>query len=60
MNNHDATEQAYKNGYEQGKIDTVKKMHSEIEARCVKGGIYPAFVKSTIDQIAKDMTEGKK
>ena len=58
MNEHDATEQAYKNGYKQGKIDAVKKMQAEIEARCVKGGIYPAFVKSTIDQIAKEMTEG--
>lgn len=35
--------------------DTVKKMHSEIEARCIKGGIYPAFVASTIDQIAKEI-----
>jgi hypothetical protein len=37
------------------KADTVKKMQSEIEKRCIKGGIYPAFVKSTIDQIAKEM-----
>ena len=37
------------------KADTVRKMKSEIEARCIKGGIYPAFVKSTIDQIAKEM-----
>ncbi len=37
------------------RADTVWKMHSEIEARCIKGGIYPAFVKSTIDQIAKEM-----
>lgn len=39
------------------KADTVRKMHSEIEKRCIKGGIYPAFVKSTIDQIAKEMEE---
>ncbi len=39
------------------KIDTVRKMQTEIEARCVKGGIYPAFVKTTIDQIAKEMLE---
>ena len=37
------------------KADTVRKMQSEIEARCIKGGIYPAFVKRTIDQIAKEM-----
>ena len=37
------------------RADTVRKMQSEIEARCIKGGIYPAFVKSTIDQIAKEL-----
>lgn len=36
---------------------TVKKMHSEIKDRCIKGGIYPAFVATTIDQIAKEMIE---
>jgi chromosome segregation ATPase len=42
------------------KADTVRKMHSEIKERCLKGGIYPAFVASTIDQIAKEMMEDKK
>ena len=42
------------------KADTVRKMQAEIEARCIKGGIYPAFVASTIDQIAKEMLEGEK
>ena len=37
------------------RADTVRKMHSEIKDRCIKGGIYPAFVASTIDQIAKEM-----
>lgn len=40
------------------KTDTVRKMQAEIEARCIKGGIYPAFVKSTIDQIAEEMLNG--
>ena len=40
---------------EETKADTVRKMQKEIEARCIKGGIYPAFVKSTINQIAKEM-----
>lgn len=40
------------------KADTVRKMHSEIEERCIKGGIYPAFVKRTIDNIAKELLEG--
>ena len=30
-------------------------MQKEIEARCIKGGIYPAFVKSTINNIAEEM-----
>ena len=38
---------------------TVRKMQSEIEARCIKGGIYPAFVASTIDQIANELMEGE-
>lgn len=37
------------------KADTVREMHSEIKERCIKGGIYPAFVARTIDQIAKEM-----
>lgn len=41
------------------KADTVRKMHSEIKERCIKGGIYPAFVARTIDQIAKEMTESE-
>ena len=42
----------------EAKYDTVRKMHSEIKDRCIKGGIYPAFVASTIDQIAKEISEG--
>ena len=37
------------------RADTVRKMQSEIEARCIKGGIYPAFVKRTISQIAEEI-----
>lgn len=40
------------------KADTVRKMHSEIKKRCIEGGIYPAFVASTIDRVAKEMLEG--
>ena len=42
------------------RADTVRQMQSEIKERCIKGGIYPAFVASTIDQIAKEMLEGEK
>ena len=37
--------------------EVVRKMHSEIKERCIKGGTYPAFVERTIDQIAKEMLE---
>lgn len=53
-------EEMLANGMSVVKADTVRKMHSEIKERCIKGGIYPAFVKSTIDQIAKEMLEGEK
>ena len=39
------------------RADTVRNMHSEIKKRCIEGGIYPAFVASAIDQIAKEMLE---
>ena len=44
---------------EEAKSDTVRKMQTEIKERCIKGGIYPAFVASTIDKIAKEMLEGE-
>jgi uncharacterized coiled-coil protein SlyX len=42
------------------KADTVRKMQCEIKERCIKGGIYPAFVASTIDKVAKEMLEDEK
>ena len=36
--------------------DTVRKMHFEIEQRCIKGGIYPVFVACTVNQVAYEMT----
>lgn len=38
--------------------DTVKKMQELIKERCIEGGIYPAFVANTIDQIAKEILKG--
>lgn len=43
----------------EAKADTVRKMQTEIEARCIKGGIYPAFVKSTIDKVAEEIIKGE-
>ena len=37
------------------RANTVREMQAEIINRCIKGGIYPAFVASTIDKIAKEM-----
>lgn len=39
------------------KEDTVRKMHAEIKRRLLKGGIYPAFVARTIDNVAREMEE---
>lgn len=39
------------------KADTVRKMHTEIKERCIKGGIYPAFVARTIENVAKEILE---
>lgn len=58
MNEHDATEVAYNNGYKQGMVDTVRKMRDLIEERCINGGIYPALVKNTISKVAEEMLEG--
>ena len=40
------------------RADTVRKMQTEIESRCIKGGIYPAFVKRTIEKVAEEMLGG--
>ena len=58
MNEHDATELAYRNGYKKGVTDTASKMQSEIEARCIEKGIYPVIVKRVVDEVAKEMVEG--
>ncbi len=38
-------------------VATVLKMRSEIERRCIEGGIYPAFVKSVINNVAEEMVK---
>ena len=52
-------ESIYETAKETVKADTVRKMQERIKEHCIKGGIYPAFVASTIDQIAKEMVEEK-
>lgn len=53
-----AIAEQYQKQFEEAKEDTVRKMQERIKEHCIKGGIYPAFVASTIDQIAKEMLEG--
>lgn len=52
---HDKLDEGYAKFVDEERADTVQKMHAEIKERCIKGGIYPAFVASTIEQIAKEM-----
>lgn len=59
MNEHEATERAYKNGYKKGVEDAVRKMQSEIKERCIKAGIYPVIVARTVDNVVEEMLEGK-
>lgn len=42
---------------EKAKANAVRKMQAEIINRCIHGGIYPAFVATTIDKIAKEMID---
>lgn len=55
MNEHDATELAYLNGYKQGIVDAAQKMQDIIRERCLKGGIYPLFVESVVDNVAREL-----
>ena len=59
MNEHTATEIAFKNGYKQGKIDTVREMADRLKARKVSYGniTFKVVPIDDIDQIAKEMLE---
>lgn len=37
--------------------DTVRKMQEAIKERCIKGGIYPAFVARTVEAVADELLE---
>lgn len=43
--------------FESVKSEAIKEFEEEIEKRCVAGGIYPAFVKATINRVKEKMTE---
>ena len=56
MNKHDATETAYKNGYEQGVKDFAERVKTYYRHTTSKP--LPATVEYYIDQIKKEMSEG--
>ena len=61
MKEHDATEIAFKNGYKQGKIDTLRKMQEKLKAHFDSDSDYfrssHGYIRSVVDQIAKEMEE---
>lgn len=60
MNKHTATEIAYKNGYEEGRADTVRKMQELLNNRiCDRFSYYGWYLKGTIlSEIVREMLEG--
>lgn len=57
MNPHDATEIAYKNGYEQGKADAAREIFEEIEQETKNHGI--CYTQRKIAELKKKHTEGR-
>lgn len=45
------------NRINRAKALTARKMQYMIQARCMKGGIYPSFVERTIENVAKELAE---
>ncbi len=44
--------------YENARADTAQKMHSMIKERCIKGGLWPAFIANVVAEVAKELSEG--
>lgn len=63
MNEHDATETAYKNGYKQGKIDAVREMAEKAKTVAYQSndwsrGEHPAVVElDDLIEIAEELLE---
>lgn len=66
MTEHDATETAYKNGYSQGKADTLREMTERAEAAAFQSGdwsrgVHPMVVElDDLKEIADEMLEEDK
>ena len=59
MNEHDAFEQAYKNGYEKGKADVVREILALVWD-AYQTTHYDADFGEKLDNIEKKFTEGEK
>ena len=53
MNEHDATEIAYKNGYVFG----VEKFYENVKLTLIGKGFYPAIVKNVLEEIKNGMID---
>ena len=40
------------------RANAVREMQKRIESRCIEGGVYPAFVKRVVEDVAKEITDG--
>ena len=60
MNEHDATELAFKNGYKNGAADAVRKFAERLKTyyNNLVGTTSPILTSYHIDQIANEMLEG--
>lgn len=44
--------------YNDGKRDGIKEFAEKLKSALLAGGIYPAFMKNTINKVEQEMTEG--
>ena len=51
---------ALNKSYFLAKAEAVKEFADEFERRCIKGGIYPAFVKRQLENVKKEMVGEEK
>ena len=56
MNEYTATEQAFKNGYNQGRAEAIKEFAERVKAKAMQKFDWNEYVEvEDIDQIAKEM-----
>lgn len=52
--------ESYRRELTEVRAATAREMQSKIQERCIKGGIYPAFVANTIKRVTEEFVEGTK